>query len=202
MAGGGASLEKATAASEQDIASAKAKATQELNAKILEKIKANAGTGSVVLDEAVNFNDLTYTVANPTGQTAGKFTLNLKGKGSALVFSKNDLKEVVLKSFAEKNGGQSQISPESIALEFGKADADFTGGKILVRVEASGKFKADLNLDAIKKEILGKNEDELKDQLSHYEEITGVEVKYWPVKIFSGQIPAYGSRVEISLDNS
>ncbi|MBU2028651.1 hypothetical protein KJ761_02040, partial [Patescibacteria group bacterium] len=176
--------------------------TQELNAKILEKIKASADAGSIVLDEAVNFNDLTYTVSNPTEQTAGKFTLNLKGKGSALVFGENDLKDIVLKSFAEKNDGKNQISPESITLEFGKADADFLNGKILVRVEASGKFKADLDLEAIKKEILGKNEDELKDQLSHYGEITGVEVKYWPPMIFSDKIPAYGSRVEMSLDNN
>lgn len=202
MTGGGESLEKAASASEQDVASAKAKATQELNAKILEKIKASADAGSIVLDEAVNFNDLTYTVSNPTEQTAGKFTLNLKGKGSALVFGENDLKDIVLKSFAEKNDGKNQISPESITLEFGKADADFLNGKILVRVEASGKFKADLDLEAIKKEILGKNEDELKDQLSHYGEITGVEVKYWPPMIFSDKIPAYGSRVEMSLDNN
>jgi len=38
--------------------------------------------------------------------------------------------------------------------------------------------------------------------LSRYEEITGVEVKYWPPMIFSGKIPAYESRVEMSLDNT
>jgi len=202
MMGGGQSLEKITSASDQDIASAKTKATQELNAKILEKLKIEAGEGSLVLDEAVNFSDLAYTVSNPTDQTAGKFTLNLKGKGTALVFSENDLKDIILQNFAEKNSGKNQISVESIALEFGKADADFAGGKILVRVHATGKLNADLDLVAIKKEILGKNEDELKDQLSRYAEITGVEVKYWPPMIFSGKIPAYESRVDISLDNS
>jgi hypothetical protein len=202
MAGGGESLEKTTTASEQDIASAKTKALQELNAKILDKLKTEAGEGSVVLDEAVNFNDLTYTVSNPTEQTAGKFTLNLKEKGSALIFSESDFKKIILKSFAEKNNGENKISEESITLEFGKADADFVNGKILVRAHGTGKFNSDLDLNAIKKEILGKNEDELKEQLSHYGEITGVEVKYWPSMIFSGKIPAYASRVEITLDNS
>lgn len=202
MAGGGGSLEKTASASEQDIASAKTKATQELNALILDKLKAEAGTSSVVLDEAVNFNDLTYTVSNPTEQTGGKFTLNLKGKGSALVFSESDFKKIILQSFTEKNNGKSQISESTIALEFGKADTDFVNGKILVRVQGTGKLNADLDLNAIKKEILGKNEDELKEQLSRYGEITGVEVKYWPSWIFSGKIPAYESRVEISLDNS
>jgi hypothetical protein len=202
MTGGGASLEKTTSASEQDISSAKTKAAQELNVKILEKIKAEAGEASIVLDEAVNFNDLTYTVSNPTEQTSGKFTLNLKGKGSALVFSESDFKKIILKGFAEKNNGENKILEESITLEFGKADADFVNGKILIRVHGTGKFNSNLDLEALKKEILGKNEDELKDQLSRYEEITGIEVKYWPSMIFSGKIPAYGSRVEMSLDNS
>lgn len=202
MTGGGDSLGKITSVSEQDIALAKTKATQELNIKILEKLKAEAGTGSVVLDEAVNFNDLTYTVSNPTEETAGKFMLNLKGKGSALIFSEKDFKEVIIKGFAEKNNGKKQISEESIVLEFGKADVDFINGKMLVRVHGVGKLNADLNLNIIKKEILGKNEDDLKEYLSRYGEITGVEVKYWPSMIFSSKIPAYEGRVEISLDNS
>ncbi|PIP26548.1 MAG: hypothetical protein CO140_00475 [Candidatus Moranbacteria bacterium CG_4_9_14_3_um_filter_40_7] len=202
MTGGGESLEKITSASEQDISSAKTKATQELNVKILDKLKAEAEAGSVFLDEAVNSDELTFTVSNPTEQTGGKFTLNLKSKGSALVFNENDLKKVILESFTEKNNGKNQISEESLALEFGKADIDFVNGKILVRVHGTGKLNADLDLVAIKKEILGKNEDELKEQLSHYGEITGVEVKYWPSLIFSSKIPAYESRVEITLDNS
>ena len=202
MTGGGESLEKNTSASQEDISLAKARATQELNAKILAKIKTEAGEGNVILDEAVNFNELTYTVSNPTEQTGGKFILNLKGKGSGLAFSENDFKRVIFKGFAEKNSGENKILEESIVLEFGKADADFVNGKILVRVHGTGKLIANLDLDVLRKEILGKNEDELKEQLSRYEEITGVEVKYWPPMIFSGKIPAYESRVEMSLDNT
>ena len=91
------------------------------------------------------------------------------------------------------------VSDSSINMDFGKSDANFKDGTITIRVHGSGNIVPNIDLENLKKGLLGKREDELKAYLSTHPDIDRVEVSYWP-SFISGKIPAYESRVDIMLD--
>lgn len=201
MTGGGTGGETVKTVTDADISSAKNRALSEINSKIKEKLKMEAGEGYVVLDESMNFGDPVYKISNSSGDSANNFTVDLKLEAKAIVFREADLKDVLEKIIGQSIGSDKKIIEDSITQEFGKAEADFTNAVLKIKAHAGAKIAPILDLDLIKKGLLGKGRPELEVYLRPYSDIARVEVEYWPAFI-SGRIPQYGSRVEIVLDNN
>lgn len=205
MTGGGESSEKARSVSEQDLASAKTEISQELQNKILDKIKSSTGEDAIVLEEAVSLNNPVFTSSHAAGELVEKFNLNLKEKGIAIVFNEAEVKKQALELLREKIGEKEEIIESSLKFEYGKADANFENEEMLIRIHVTGKISPKVDLEAIKKNILGKkvDQEELKKELSDYaSEVSSLEVNFWPNLLPFNRIPAYESRVEMTLDNS
>jgi len=201
MAGGGTGEETVRTVTDADINSAKNQALSGINSKIKEKLKIESGDGYVLLDESMNFGDPVYKISNSAGDTTDNFTVDLKLDAKAIVFREADLKSV-LESIIKKNMGEGkQVVEGSITQEFGKAEADFTNAVLGIKIHVGAKIAPILELETIKKGILGKNKSELEAYLKPYSDISKVEVEYWPSFIY-GKIPQYDSRVEIELDNN
>jgi hypothetical protein len=94
-----------------------------------------------------------------------------------------------------------KISEKTLELDFGKSDANLSDGTILIRVHGNGKTESNIDLENLKKGILGKNSEDLEAYLSTYNEFSNVEVEYWP-SFISEKIPIYESRTEVVLDNN
>ncbi|HEX7586440.1 MAG TPA: hypothetical protein VF390_02300, partial [Patescibacteria group bacterium] len=201
MAGGGRSGGEVKTITDADISSAKSQALSAINSNVKEKLKMESGDGYVILDEAINFGDPVYKISNSSGDTADNFTVDLKLDAKAVVFKKDDIKKVLENIIGNSAGEGKVVVVDSITQEFGKAEADFTKSSLKIKIHAGGKIVPVLDLDEIKKGILGKNTAELEAYFKPYSDITRVGVEYWPVFI-SGRIPQYGSRVEIELDNN
>ncbi len=201
MSGGAKGAETVSLVTDADISSAKNKILAELNLIVKQKIKEQAGQGSVILDEAVNIGDPNYKISNSAGEISDKFNVTLKISGNAIVFKEADLKDVVKNILAKGIGDNYKIFADSINTEFGKSDADFANSVLTIRLHATGKIAPSLDLDGFKRGSLGKNSQELDVYLKSYPDIARVEISYWPTFI-SSRVPAYGSRVEIVLDNN
>ncbi len=201
IGGGGNGSGTVKVVSSGDINTAKSKLLAELNEIIKKKVKDSAGEDMLVLDEALDMNESTYTLSSSEGEAADSFTISVKTKAKALLFSQNDLKEVLGSLVMKAGDGKTQTNKLSLALEFGKADADFSRGSLTVRVSAKGKIIPNVDKDNLKRGILGKSEEALKAYLGTYPDITKVEVDYWP-SFVSGKIPSYESRVEVEILDS
>lgn len=201
MSGGGNGSEAVKTVTDSDIAAAKAKVAQELKPVLAQKLKDTAGSDNVILDDAINTDDSTYTLSNSSGAVAENFTITVKTNATALIFKKEDVQNVILKLLAGKKDAKTNIDENSLNLEFGKSDADFKNGKIAIRVHGSVSVLPDIDLENLKKDIKGKNEAELKAYLSGYPEIGRVEVVYWP-SFISGRISNYESRITVKLDKN
>lgn len=185
----------------RDISSAKNLLEDEIKKVAKEKIKNTVGQGGIVLDDAINFSNITYSFSNTEGEIVDSFTGIAKVKASAIIFSNGDVVNVALNKINKnKSDNVMSVSADSLALEFGKSDTDFTKNTIIIRVHASGKSGNEIDLENLKKGILGKSEDDFKAYLKSYSQIESVELSYWP-PFLGGKIPSYESRVNIELDN-
>lgn len=201
MIGGGNTSEKVKTVSAADVNAAKSKLNSELNQSVIKKIKEMAGEGEVVLDEAINLADSAYLLSSAEGAAAENFTMTVKTKASAIVFKEDDLKKLVEREITKNGASGINDLSKSISLEFGKADADFSKGLLMIRANAVGKIVPDMDLKAIKAGLLGKGENDLEAYLKAFPAIDRVEVNYWPT-FAAGKIPSYEGRVEVVLDNN
>ncbi|MFZ5982495.1 MAG: hypothetical protein ACOYS2_02925, partial [Patescibacteria group bacterium] len=198
MIGGGGGNEEVRSITQGDIDSAKAKMSSQLGQNGKSRIVEKAGPDWVVLDEAINSEGAEYIVSGTVGEVANKFTVTVKVKHRALIFQENDIKDLVAGKASQKSSGYA-FSADDINIDFGKADADFSASALIIRFQAVINSGANLDLNNIKRGILGKDEEELKNYLESYSEIEKVEVEYWP-SFLRGKIPMYEKRVELQLD--
>jgi len=154
-----------------------------------------------LLDEAVNKEEAVYRLSNSSGDIADSFQISIQAKASALVFSEKDIKDAAAYIIAKTDEGQIDISGDSVVLNFGKSDPNFKTGLINIKFNAKGKLKPEINTTDVRKEILGKNEEDLKVYFNTFSNIERAEVEYWPAFV-SGKIPFCESRVEVTLDNN
>lgn len=200
MTGGGSGSEDVNVVQASDIENAKNKLLTELTAKSKQEIRNVAGEEYEIPEEAISMGNVEYKVSNSVGETAQNFAVSLKTKASAITVKKQDLKDVLGKIIVKRSGAKS-INESSLSYEFGKTDADFNNNTLLMRLHVTAKFNSDLNTEEIKQGLLGKNEEEAKNFLSTYPEISTFSISYWPSFPFV-KIPIYGKRVEIKLDNN
>jgi hypothetical protein len=202
MAGGGSgdAGNDSKSISESDINNAKAQLQTELKSAIKEKIKSSAGSGMIVLDDAISTEEATYSLSNSAGEVVDKFQAKGQIKGTALVFNESDLKSVVARMIAKSENSKASMDGGTITLNYGKADVDSKAGTILIKVNGTSSVSTDIDLDNLKKGILGKTNEELETYLGTYSSIEKADVTYWP-PFMNSKIPIYEKRVEIIVNS-
>lgn len=207
MVGGGLSGNEVAIVSQEDIDSAKLKVEEELENKIREEIKSEVEEDEVVLNEALRKNILNSSSLTKSDAVASSFDYKAEMEIEALVFCQEDI-TAVIKTALEKKVEKSKLSlglGEEIKMEifeveteYGYPDADFESGKIDIKVHGKAVLRPEIDIESLKKDLLGKNDEQIKESLKNYSQVRGVEVEYWP-KFFSKKIPQYEKRVEIKI---
>jgi hypothetical protein len=199
MTGGGSGGEKLRSVTTEDVTLAKSKILPELDDAVQQKLKAAAGPGMIFLDDAVSTEEAVYKLSNSPGEVAENFQITAQVKASAMVVSEEDIKNMAASMMAKTGGSQVNISADSIDLDFGKANANFKTGIVDIKFHAAGSAKISFDPETLKKEILGKNEEDLKAYLSSFPDIEEVDVIYWP-SFISGRIPFQKRQVDIKVN--
>lgn len=201
MNGGGSGTQEANTVTEADVNSAKEAILTELDEAVRNKIKTKSGDGTLILDDAINKGEAIYKLSNSPGEVADSFEITVAVKAQVIAVDGTALKNTVAGMLAKSGGGQISIDGGSVDLDFGKPDPNFKTGMMNIKFHAVGRIKPDLNLDKIKSDILGKNEQDLATYLGAYPDVKAVEVEYQP-SFLKGRVPFWGKRVTVVLDSN
>ena len=202
MIGGGESETEIRSVSESDIANAKASLTSEIKENLTQEVQNQGGDDRVILEDAVSLGEIIYTSSVQEGNLGEDFSLSGKISGKFIVFKKSHLKELLLEKIISTQGvTKEQLGEETFNFEFGKSDADFEGGKIVIRVSLKARILPELDLSQMKADILGQSEEEFADYIGQYKDLESANIIY-KKSFFSGKIPSFSSRVELTLDNN
>ena len=201
MSGGGNGNQDQTAnyITDQDISSAKSKLLDKLNNDIKEKIKQSANENMIILDDAIRGDEPVYKISNASGDVVDTFQVVVQAKVRAIIVAEDDFNEMVKKMISQTGSVEEKIDGNSIRIDFGKSSIDFEKGKINIKFHATGEIIPDINLELIKEEILGKNNEELTAYLNNFSDIQDASVEYWP-SFVNRHIPQIKSRVKVMLD--
>jgi len=185
--------------SQQDIDSAKAKTEAALKDKINSVISSELQAGEIALPQAEKITITKSSSAVKIGDMVSSFNYTAQASVRALVFSENDIKKIMQQSLAGQQ--QPQDSSEEISkIEYGNIEGDFDNTAINLKVLGEVKITPNINTEQIKKEVLGKNADQLGDILKKYSAIKNANVEFQPS--FISRIPQYSQRVDIEIDTN
>lgn len=198
MSGGGNGTQSLKTVSSGDIASAKAKILSEITEAVKKKIQDLAGSDMTVLDEAIDIGGSVYTLSDMEGEMAETFTVTVKTKAKALVFRQEDLRGILLALVSKDGNATAEADKDSLKIELGKAQVDMDKGTLELKAEAKAALTPKINMENLKRGILGKDEGSFESYLKTYPEIEKAEVNYWP-SFISGKIPSYENRVSVEL---
>lgn len=196
MSGGGSNGDAIRIVSQGNIDSAKKATEEELLKKVIVQLKGEIEAGEVVLDEAVSKDVLESYSLSKADSIADNFDYAAKIKIKAVVFQENDLKKLVSDKLREQGVEKGNINPDLVRIEYGQPTVDFKAGIVNMKLYGKIAVEPEIDLEKLKKELLGKNMDQTKEILQKYPQIKKVEVDFWP-KFVPEKIPAYDKRVEM-----
>ncbi|HDZ85354.1 MAG TPA: hypothetical protein ENH35_02265, partial [Candidatus Moranbacteria bacterium] len=166
MSGGGSKGDEVVIISQKDIDNARSKVEASLMEEIKNEIRNNLQGDEVFIEETAE-KIILESDSPEIGITTDSFEFKLKIRVRAIVFSEEKLKDVVMDSFDKK----SDEKLNSLKIEYGEATPDFDTGIINIKVHGKALFDPLIDTDKLKAELLGNNEEQIKEILNNYSRI-------------------------------
>lgn len=195
--GGGEGTQSAGQVTQSDLDSAKQKAEAAFKEKILQSATAELSSSEISLSQAQKVTITKSSASAKVGTLTDSLQWEMSGSVKLLVFSENDVKKLVLESARDQQ--TSSLKYEILKIDYGSVEPDFDKPSMKVRIYAQVAESTMVDTEKIKKEILGKNDTQLKDILRKYTFIKSANVEFSPS--FITRIPSYSSRVDVEVTN-
>jgi len=194
----GGFIGEASQISQEDIDRAEIALTEELKEQSREFFKTTVSEDFVLLNETISQEIMEASSSLETGTEAESFMFQVKIKSEGTGFKRSDL-ENFAKSRINLNMQEGTIlQEESLEINYSfleeKIDED---GKIVLSLEIKAKVYSDIDLDELKKALLGKSLKEARIFLENLPGVTKVELKSWP--FLKSKIPEDMEEIEVRL---
>lgn len=199
--GGGSSEGSLKMVSKSDIESAKFKAEKQLRDQLKENIKNSMGEDKFLLDNAVSYEVLDFSVFPEEGSITEKFEYQVKMKIKVLSFSNKEMNEKIT-DFIKSKFNQYKFPVELVFFEnnYGNADIDFAKKTMKMDVSVNATLKSQIDVDKISVSLAGKNKEELNEIIKSYPEINKVEAIISP-SFLSNSFPKYSSKIKVEINS-
>lgn len=184
--------------SQEDIEKAEIALTEELKKQNREFFKTTVPKDFVLSDETISQEIIEANSSLEAGTEAESFLFQVKIKSEGIGFKRSDL-ENFAKNCINLNMSEGTILQEesleinSFLLEQ-KIDEE---GRIVLDLEIKAKVYSDVDLDKLKKALLGKSLKEARIFLENLPGVTKVELKSWP--FLKSKIPEDMKEIEVKL---
>jgi len=149
--------------------------------------------GFTVLDGSSEFQVGKLTVLNnQLVDSNGNFSVSGEAFLRTIVFRNDDLKSL-LSSLKDKK--YSGLSFDNLKINFGDIKTDFKKGELTFNLKAEGFLKPDFSAENFKREILGKNVNDVQLILLKITDFEDAKVSLWPFWLKT--IPSNLSKVNV-----
>ncbi|MDD5396896.1 MAG: hypothetical protein PHW24_02440 [Candidatus Moranbacteria bacterium] len=183
-------------ASQKDIDNAKQKTQDALTEKINQEIKGGLSDSEILLDEAEKVTITKSSAGVKVGDMVSTFNYTATASVRVLVFSETDVRSIIEKSINGANDTK-QVKKVISKIEYGTSNADFDKNIIELKVHSEITSTPIIDSEQIKKELLGKTDDQLPAILRKYPTIKNVNVEFSPS--FVTRISQYAQRVSVQI---
>ncbi len=193
----GGFIGEAAQISQDDLDRAQNTLSEELERESRNSLENSLPSDFVILEETISREILEAKSGLKPGAEAESFNFDVKIKSEGVGFNKLEL-EKFAKDFVTLNiSSKEKIQEESLELNYQPDTIDLASGLIKLNLEIKAKVYSDLDLEAVKKAILGKSFERAEFFLEGLSDIAKVEMKSQP--FLRRKIPDNLEKVEIKL---
>ncbi|MFH1182691.1 MAG: hypothetical protein V1690_00310 [Candidatus Moraniibacteriota bacterium] len=183
----------------EDIESAYDALAKKMFQKTLEEMNRNLGEGKVVKEDSSHYTVIEKKATVMPGAEAENFDVNLKIEVQGATINENDLQSIAEKKIQTLGDANEEfVKSEPDSFSYSLTELNLTDKKAVLRAKMKGLFHIKLSSKVFdKKSIIGYNEQAIREHFSHFDNISGVEVTFWPP--FRKTVPNVESRIEIGV---
>jgi len=170
----------------------KNKAQEEFNKKIPEELK--------LLEATQNLEVIESSTSIQADEPGKDFTATVKVRAWGLAFKEDDIFKLVEDSVGNKISENKVLLPLTIKVDYTNIETDSSKGvaDLSCKIEATVAWK--INNNAIKENLAGKDEIEVRRYLSSLSEIEKAKIVFWPFWV--KKIPNNKDKIKIVIDSS
>ncbi|MCP6718119.1 MAG: hypothetical protein KJI70_01045 [Patescibacteria group bacterium] len=198
MTGGGESLQ----VTEKDLETAEESLVEKAKSACEKDLKSKIPENQIFIEDILETEILEKFSLTKSGYAVEKFDFKVKSKCKTILFEKQDIKNYVKQTILSKASDHDLLHEESLTIDYTVETIDFDLGKVSVSLDIFGEVYQDLNLNALKKELIGKSLDGTKLFLESQPEISKVEVGFWPFWVKNVPKENEKINIEYSFTNS
>jgi len=181
----------------QDIDKAKKSLSEELYDKALEKLKSEIEKEDILFDQAVKKQILSMVSSAQAGGEVSHFDLTIKIRVSSIKFNKNEANKLIIALINSQIPKDRKLDEEHINLDFQKPILRLERNILQFEAKVKGNLFYKADLDALKKEVMGKSLKQAEDYLRDQVEIDNAQIILWPFWVKS--IPKLEKKIRINL---
>ena len=197
MLGGGSSADAAKLVAQSDIDGAKNKTEDSIREKMVESVKSELAQGEMILEEASEFEIIESVPLAKSGDLRNEFDYQVRAKANFLIFSENQIREIAEKLYKDRNKRDFAYSISEVVISYSGAEVDLEGSKADIKVSAQVTSKPSFDADAFKKQLISKDEDEIRMILKGYPYVKNLEISVQPE--FVSTTPKLGRRIMLEV---
>lgn len=183
--------------SQADYDKAKTELTKAVQDENKTKVSEQKSEELVLLNDTAEEGTVEIKSSVEVNAVADNFEMTATVRKPVLSLTKADL-ETLLKDKIAKLNTFKNAQPVESSLTYEIGDIVNKDQKISLQVSATEKFAFDLDLDQIKRDIAGKNKEELNQYFAKMSGIKSVSVNLWPFWV--SKVPEAADKVNITLD--
>jgi hypothetical protein len=194
MKGGG----KFSQVTKEDLEKGKKILTDVLFSKLEESLKKENLNEVFVLNETIKKEVLEINSNLKEGEIGEFFTLNGKGKLTALSLQRSDLENFAGQKILAQIPKGLKFQKESLKIDFQTESIDLEKGRAILKSKFSAKISPEINLVLLKENLKGKTLAESKRILENREDIVKAKINVFP--FFLQKIPKDEKKIEIYIN--
>ncbi|KKS81717.1 MAG: hypothetical protein UV58_C0017G0007 [Candidatus Wolfebacteria bacterium GW2011_GWC1_43_10] len=192
----GGAIGEVSFATEEDVTKAQSEAETRLKEALLSGTVINLPEGFLYLKDADNLS-VTKKTTDASLNENGQFSVFVEGQISIVAFKESDLLQL-LKELAFKENVSKEYFQVEKEINYQKPQIDWKAGKMEIPLKYSTVFSAPLDVEKIKREVVGKKETELKSYILSLAGIDKLNVSFWPFWVKS--VPNKQNKVNIAVE--
>lgn len=181
-----------------DIQAAKDILAVELKKSAKDDLKKRIPSDLNILQDTSTEEVIESSSSAEADQPAEKFTIKIKVMAKVLGFSENDAISLINSNLKEKISGNKTVILGTVKINYTVTDINLEKGAAKLSCDVSEDLAWNVDVDQIRKELVGKNELEVRQYLTSHSEIESAKVIFWPFWI--KKIPSEESKIKITID--
>lgn len=198
IGGGNAGTSDVMVVAKVDMETAEREAKEKVKEIFLNEIQSGLGPDEKILDEEINITALSPASVPEIGTVLSEFEYKNTFTVQAFAFSEKTVREKV-ESASKKDMQGITLKPIASSITYDGSVANFSEKTLDLRAHALVTMESDIDRDALKKALLGRNEDAIQEVLNTFPAIKKVSVIFRP-EWFVRNIPSAEERVMIFVE--